>query len=159
MVPGSACVHLEQNRKLNAISPFAASPTRITSYNVCYTKLLRSMISAMVSMSGIQQRLDLLADNMANLNTVGFKRKEATFEDTLTRVQQQAKGMELPGRVSPRGFNLGFGSMMAGAEVNFEQGSIKQTDIPTDLAIEGNALFSVMTAGNIKAYTRRNNFV
>jgi len=118
-----------------------------------------SMISAMVSMSGIQQRLDLLADNMANLNTVGFKRKEATFEDTLTRVQQQAKGMELPGRVSPSGFNLGFGSMMAGAEVNFEQGPIKQTDIPTDLAIEGNALFSVMTAGNIKAYTRAGNFM
>lgn len=118
-----------------------------------------SMISAMVSMGGIQQRLDLLADNMANLNTVGFKRKEATFEDTLTRVQQQEKGMALPGRVSPLGFNQGFGSIMAGAKVNFEQGPIKQTDVPTDLAIEGDALFSVMTPGNIKAYTRAGNFM
>lgn len=118
-----------------------------------------SMISAMVSMSGIQQRLDLLADNMANINTVGYKRKEAVFEDTLTRVQQQAQGMKLPGRVSPSGFNLGFGSAMAGAAVNFEQGPIKLTDRPTDLAIEGNALFSVMTAGNTKAYTRAGNFM
>ncbi|MGG6312625.1 flagellar hook-basal body protein [Paenibacillus macerans] len=117
-----------------------------------------SVISAMVSMSGIQQRLDLLADNIANVDTVGYKRKEANFEDTLTRVQQQTSDLNLPGRASPSGFNLGFGSRMSNVTVNYVQGSIKETGNPTDLAIEGNALFSVLTPDGVVAYTRAGDF-
>lgn len=116
-----------------------------------------SMISAMVSMSGIQQRLDLLSDNIANMDTTGYKRKEASFEDTLTRVQKQTSKMELTGRATPSGFDLGFGSRMTSITSNFTQGSIKITDNPTDLAIEGNALFAVLTE-NGKAYTRAGDF-
>lgn len=117
-----------------------------------------SMISAMVSMGGIQQRLDMISDNIANLDTVGYKRKEATFEDTLTAVQQQISDLKLPGRVTPLGFNLGFGSNMAGVSINFERGSIKETGNSTDLAIEGNALFTVLTPEGEKAYTRAGDF-
>lgn len=118
-----------------------------------------SMISAMVSMSGIQQRLDLLADNIANVNTVGYKRKEASFEDTLTQVQQQIpKFNNLSGRATPSGFNLGFGSRLSHVALNFQQGSIKETGNTTDLAIEGNALFSVLTPDGVKAYTRAGDF-
>ncbi|MEF2968044.1 flagellar hook-basal body protein [Paenibacillus sp. M1] len=116
-----------------------------------------SMISAMVSMSGIQQRLDLLADNIANINTTGYKRKEASFEDTLTRVKEQTSKMNLEGRATPSGFNLGFGSRMTSISNNFIQGSIKETGNPTDLAIEGNALFAVLTESG-KAYTRAGDF-
>ncbi|MGZ7446164.1 flagellar hook-basal body protein [Paenibacillus sp. TH7-28] len=118
-----------------------------------------SMISAMVSMGGIQQRLDLLADNIANVNTVGYKRKEASFEDTLTEVQQQIpKFNNLSGRATPSGFNLGFGSRLSHVALNFQQGSIKETGNTTDLAIEGNALFSVLTPDGVKAYTRAGDF-
>lgn len=117
-----------------------------------------TMISAMVSMSGIQQRLDLLADNLANSATVGYKRKEATFEDTLTQVQQQISDLNLPGRATPSGFTLGFGSRMSEVAVNFAQGSLKETGNPTDLAIEGNALFSVLTPDGVVAYTRAGDF-
>ncbi|GIP51571.1 MULTISPECIES: flagellar hook-basal body protein [Paenibacillus] len=116
-----------------------------------------SMISAMVSMNGIQQRLDLLSDNIANMDTTGYKRKEASFEDTLTRVQKQTSKMELTGRATPSGFDLGFGSRMTSITSNFTQGSIKLTDNPTDLAIEGNALFAVLTESG-KAYTRAGDF-
>lgn len=117
-----------------------------------------TIISAMVSMSGIQQRLDLLADNIANVDTVGYKRKQSNFEDTLTRVQQQTSDLNLPGRASPSGFNLGFGSRMSQVTVNYTQGSIKETGNPTDLAIEGDAMFSVLTPDGVVAYTRGGDF-
>ncbi|GJM82983.1 hypothetical protein HMSSN139_54790 [Paenibacillus sp. HMSSN-139] len=117
-----------------------------------------TIISAMVSMSGIQQRLDLLADNIANVDTAGYKRKQANFEDTLTRVQQQTSDLNLPGRATPSGFNLGFGSRMSQVTVNYTQGPIKETGNPTDLAIEGNAMFSVLTPDGVVAYTRGGDF-
>lgn len=118
-----------------------------------------SMISAMVSMSGIQQRLDLLADNIANMDNTGYKRKEASFEDTLTRIQQQTSKMKLSGRATPSGFDMGFGSRMSSITSNLSQGSIKETDNPTDLAIEGNALFVVRDPkSNNTAYTRAGDF-
>lgn len=117
-----------------------------------------TVISAMVSMSGIQQRLDLLADNIANANTVGYKRKEANFEDTLTRVQNQTSDLNLPGRATPSGFTLGFGSRMSQVTVNYAQGSIQETGKMTDLAIQGNAMFSVLTPEGIVAYTRGGDF-
>ncbi|WP_339817988.1 flagellar hook-basal body protein [Paenibacillus sp. FSL R7-0216] len=117
-----------------------------------------TIISAMVSMSGIQQRLDLLADNIANVDTAGYKQKQANFEDTLTRVQQQTSDLNLPGRATPSGFTLGFGSRMSQVTVNYTQGSIKETGNPTDLAIEGNAMFSVLTPDGVVAYTRGGDF-
>lgn len=117
-----------------------------------------SMISAMVSMSGVQKRLDLLSENIANMDNVGYKRKEASFEDTLTRVKQQTSEMQLTGRSTPSGFNYGLGSKMSAIATNFSQGSIKETGSDTDLAVEGNALFAVQTAGNVKAYTRAGDF-
>lgn len=117
-----------------------------------------SVIGAMVTMSGIQQRLDLLADNIANVNTVGYKRKEASFEDTLTQVQQHTSDLSLPGRATPSGFNLGFGSRMTPVNLNFVQGSFKETGNSTDLAIEGNALFSALAPDGTVVYTRAGDF-
>ncbi|WP_055106092.1 flagellar hook-basal body protein [Paenibacillus ihumii] len=117
-----------------------------------------SMISAMVSMNGIQQRLDLLADNMANVNTVGYKRKEAAFQDTLNSVMQQSSDFQLAGRATPLGIGMGFGSRMSELAVNFKQGTMKETGNMTDLAIEGNAMFQVLTQDGEVGYTRAGNF-
>ncbi|GGA43958.1 flagellar hook-basal body protein [Paenibacillus physcomitrellae] len=118
-----------------------------------------SMISSMVSLGSLQQRLDLLADNIANLNTNGYKSKDASFVDTLTRVQQQAKDMtQLTGRSTPSGYNLGFGAKMSGLSLDFTQGEIKDTGLPTDLAIQGNALFRVRAADGSDAWTRVGDF-
>lgn len=102
-----------------------------------------SMINSMVSMSGIQQKLDILANNMANLNTAGFKRKEATFEDILTNIKQQPQGFQKEGRLSPLGFNQGWGAKLSQVTTNFSQGTLRNTGLPTDLAIEGDGLFRV----------------
>ncbi|RAV03128.1 flagellar hook-basal body protein [Paenibacillus sp. YN15] len=102
-----------------------------------------SMINAMVSMNSMQQKLDILANNMANLNTTGFKRKEATFEDVLNNIKEQPQSFRKEGRLTPLGFNQGWGTKLSQVSVNFQQGTFKDTGISTDLAIEGDGLFKV----------------
>lgn len=102
-----------------------------------------SMINSMVSMQAIQQKLDVLGNNMANLNTNGFKRKEASFEDILTNIKQQPRGFQQDGRLSPLGFNQGWGAKLSQVQLNFSQGTLSNTGNPTDLAIEGDGLFEI----------------
>jgi flagellar basal-body rod protein FlgG len=102
-----------------------------------------SMINSMVSMNGLQQKLDIMANNMANINTTGYKRKEATFEDILTNLRQQPQGFQREGRLSPLGFTQGWGAKLSQVTTNFAQGAMKDTGNSTDLAIEGNGLFKV----------------
>ncbi|MBM7566506.1 flagellar hook-basal body protein [Paenibacillus sacheonensis] len=118
-----------------------------------------STISAMASMSGLQQKLDMLADNIANVNTVGYKRKVGTFEDLLTTLKEQPEAFNQPGRLTPMGFNQGWGSRLTMVQPDFSQGPLQQTDQPNDVAIEGNALFqvSVDDAGHT-GYTRGGSF-
>ncbi|MGQ8873559.1 flagellar hook-basal body protein [Paenibacillus sp. TSA_86.1] len=116
-----------------------------------------SMISAKVSMTAIQQRLDVIADNIANVNTAGYKSKQASFEDALTRVQQQDDKYKQDGRSTPMGYNLGFGTRLVNLTRDMSQGSMKETGNPTDLAIEGNAMFAVQANGQ-KLWTRQGAF-
>jgi flagellar basal-body rod protein FlgG len=116
-----------------------------------------SMISAAVSMNSMQSRLDLIADNIANMDTNGYKRKENSFEDVLTRVQEHSKDFRSSVRATPLGYNLGYGVKLASVSTNMEQGTLQNTGVPTDLAIEGNGLFAVESNGTI-AYTREGAF-
>lgn len=116
-----------------------------------------SQISAAVSMSSLQQRLDIIASNVANLSTEGYKSKEGAFEDVLTRVQQQSADYNQPGRATPLGFNIGFGVRLSQISNNWEEGPLKETGNPTDLAIQGNGLFGVQVNGNT-VYTRQGDF-
>ncbi|MGG4216706.1 flagellar hook-basal body protein [Paenibacillus jamilae] len=116
-----------------------------------------SMIGAMVSMASVQQRLDLIADNIANVNTVGYKSKQGSFEDVLANVQQQPSTYLQNGRAMPLGYNLGYGVKTTAVMKNMEQGPLKETGLPTDLAIQGNALFEVQGNGQ-KAWTRDGSF-
>jgi len=115
------------------------------------------MISAKVSMTAIQQRLDVISDNIANVNTAGYKSKQAAFEDVLTRVQQQPDKYKLDGRSTPMGYNLGFGARLTSVTKDMSQGTLNETGSPTDLAIEGNAMFAVEANGE-KMWTRQGAF-
>lgn len=113
----------------------------------------------MVSLGGTQQRLDLLADNLANSNTVGYKSKQATFEETLTAVKKQGEKFKLDGRATALGYQMGFGSKLAQISMNSKQGNLVSTGNSSDLAIEGNALFKVrLSANGPVAYTRGGDF-
>lgn len=120
-----------------------------------------SMISAAASMGSLQQKLDILADNIANLNTSGYKRKDAVFEDILTSVQPHKDDFLLPGRRSPLGFTQGWGARIVSQTLDLTQGPLQQTNSSTDVAIEGNALFE-LRAGNAlngdRVFTRQGAF-
>jgi len=104
-----------------------------------------SMINASVSMNALMRKLDILSNNMANMNTDGFKKQEASFEDLLTIVKQQHPKQQLPGRISPAGtgITIGSGARLSQVQLNMSQGTLRSTDQPFDLAIEGDALFEI----------------
>lgn len=103
-----------------------------------------SMINAYVSMQAMQQKLDVLAHNISNLNTTGYKRREASFQDILTNVYQQPGGFQQAGRLTPLGLPQGWGAKLGQIELRMDQGSLMATDNPLDLALEGDGLFEVM---------------
>ncbi|BBI36200.1 flagellar hook-basal body protein [Cohnella abietis] len=120
-----------------------------------------SMITASVSMGALQQKLDMLADNIANSNTVGYKRKTAVFEDIMTSLNPHIEDFNQPGRRTPLGFTQGWGARLASMQTDMSQGSLLETGNMTDVAIEGNGLFEVRTAGDIngpRAFTRHGPF-
>jgi flagellar basal-body rod protein FlgG len=120
-----------------------------------------SMITASSSMGALQQKLDILADNIANSNTVGYKRKTAVFEDVLTSINPQVEDFNQPGRRTPLGFTQGWGTRLMSLQTDMSQGVLQQTGNVTDVAIEGNGLFEVRTDGDIngaRAFTRHGPF-
>lgn len=117
-----------------------------------------SMIKALNSMNSYQMKLDTIADNVANSNTVGYKKKSTVFEDLLTNTKNQPESFGLDGRRSPLGFNQGWGSRVTGISTDFSQGTFNETGVLTDLAIEGNALFEVQVDEGTTAYTRDGSF-
>jgi len=120
-----------------------------------------SMISAAASMGAMQRKLDMLAENIANLNTSGYKRKNAVFEDILTNIQPQERDFDLPGRQSPLGFTQGWGARVVAQTLDLTQGPLQQTGNSTDVAIEGNALFEVRVGAALnseRAFTRQGAF-
>jgi len=117
------------------------------------------MINAMVSMNALQQKLDVMADNIANVNTVGYKKKEVTFEDLLTNLKNQPETFNQPGRRTALDFNQGWGTKLSVIQPNLSQGPLKGTENLTDIAIEGSAMFEVtIDDANTSAYTRNGAF-
>jgi len=118
-----------------------------------------SMINAMSSIHAYQQKIDTISDNVANMNTVGYKKKSTVFQDLLTNAKQQPSSFALEGRLSPINYNQGWGSRVSGVLTDFTQGVLSESRMPTDMAIEGNALFEVIVnAEGQRAYTRDGSF-
>lgn len=107
-----------------------------------------SMIIAAVGMRTSQQALEVAAHNIANADTVGFKRREASFEDVLAQVYRQPPGFRLPGRLTPLGLPYGWGANVHQLALDFRQGPIEETGRELDFALEGDGLFEILVAGS-----------
>lgn len=125
-----------------------------------------SMISSMVTMRSLQQKLDVLSNNVAHFDTAGYKRKDVTFEDVLTNVKQQPESFRKEGRLTPLGLTQGWGVRLGQVKVDLSQGPLSESGVSTDLAIEGQAVFAVLNSvtgpdGNPameEVYTREGSF-
>ncbi len=119
--------------------------------------MIRSLWTAATGMSAQQLNMDVIAHNLANSNTTGFKQSRANFEDLMyqTIVPPGANGGE--DNILPVGIQVGMGSKTASVQKNFVQGNFVETGNKLDLAIEGNGFFTVLRNGE-EVYTRSGSF-
>jgi flagellar basal-body rod protein FlgG len=100
------------------------------------------MISA-VSMQAQQRKLDIIANNVANVDTPGYKKKDASFIDILTSMRDQEPSFVQGGRLTPGGFTIGAGSRLGLLQTDLSQGTLKSTGNQLDMALQGDAVFEV----------------
>lgn len=100
-----------------------------------------SMISAMVSMQSLQQKLNIQSHNVANINTTGYKKLETSFQDLLSTRVNQVDEINLEGRKSSLGVQEGVGIRMSNPYLTTDQGTMTNTAISTDVAIDGDGFF------------------
>uniref|UniRef100_A0A7C5Z993 Flagellar hook protein FlgE n=1 Tax=Caldicellulosiruptor owensensis TaxID=55205 RepID=A0A7C5Z993_9FIRM len=121
--------------------------------------MMRSMFSSISALRAHQTRMDVIGDNIANVNTVGFKSSRATFASVFASVLKSASA---PNTASGRGgsnpMQIGLGVSIASVDMNMTRGNLQRTDDPTDLAIEGDGFFVVGGDGKAPRYTRAGNF-
>ncbi len=118
--------------------------------------MLRSMFSAISGLRAHQTKLDVTGNNIANVNTVGFKSSQTVFEDTLSQVIRNGSAPTADtGGTNPA--QVGLGVKVAGITTNFGQGSTQNTGRSTDFMISGDGFF-VTRAGNENLYTRAGSF-
>jgi len=99
-------------------------------------------------------KLQAIANNLANANTVGFKRDRAVFEDLFYQVERQPGAQTADGATSPTGVQLGNGTRLVGTQKVFTNGSLQTTGQQWDLAIEGQGFLQVELPDGSIAYTR-----
>ncbi|MCC6907336.1 MAG: flagellar basal-body rod protein FlgG [Phycisphaerales bacterium] len=99
--------------------------------------------SAATGLTALNTELDVIANNLANLNTTGFKASRANFQDLLYIEKKQAGVENLNGDQRPIGLYVGLGTQVSGTQKNFELGPAEQTGRELDLLIEGAGFFQV----------------
>jgi len=109
-------------------------------------------------MAAQQTRSEVIANNLANVNTTGFKRSRAHFEDLLYQTVQGATVVGAPDANTLPAIQVGRGTRLAGVQRVHQQGPMEQTERPLDVAIEGEGFFQVQLPNGNVGYTRDGSF-
>jgi len=105
-----------------------------------------------------QTRMSVISNNLANVNTTGFKQSRAAFEDLLYQNVRQAGGQSSQDTILPSGLMLGTGVRTVATEKIFSQGNLVQTENALDVAIQGQGFFQVLRPDGGLGYSRAGNF-
>jgi flagellar basal-body rod protein FlgG len=119
--------------------------------------MIRALWSAATGMQGQQLQLDVIANNLANVNTPGFKKSRVEFEDLFYQNLKLPGALTAEGTLTPVGMQVGLGVRPVAIVKLFTQGEYQLTNQELDLAIEGRGFFKV-TLGGEEYYTRAGNF-
>src|SRR5699024_3093371 len=104
--------------------------------------MLRSMYAGISGMKGFQTKLDVVGNNIANVNTSGFKKGRVTFQDMMSQTTSGAQGpTDTRGGTNPA--QVGLGSQLGTIDNIHTQGFRQTTENPLDLALEGDGMFMV----------------
>lgn len=120
--------------------------------------MIRALHTAATGMDAQQQRIDVISNNLANVNTTGFKKQRADFQDLLYQQVRAPGTTAAQGTFVPSGLQVGTGVRTAATHRSFSTGDLQQTGNQLDLAIEGNGFFQVTLPGGEVAFTRAGNF-
>lgn len=120
--------------------------------------MMQSLAVVRTGLEGEQAKMDVISNNLANINTTGFKRTRAVFADLLYQNPTQAGGFTSQATNYPSGLQQGTGASVVATEPLVTQGSLEQTGNALDLAINGQGYFQVLQPSGQLAYTRDGSF-
>jgi flagellar basal-body rod protein FlgG len=120
--------------------------------------MMRALFTAATGMMAQQLNMDVISNNLANVNTVGFKDQRADFQDLLYQEIQPAGAEVAQGAQAPTGLQVGLGVRPASTETMFEEGQLQNTGNPYDVAITGSGFFQVLLPDGTTGYTRDGSF-
>jgi flagellar basal-body rod protein FlgG len=120
--------------------------------------MLRSLYTAATGMDAQQTKLDIIAHNLANASTTGFKKMRADFQDLLSETIRSSSPTSAQGGSQPTALQVGLGVRTASSSRSFAQGDMIQTKNPLDVAIGGSGFFRIQRANGDLAYTRDGSF-
>jgi flagellar basal-body rod protein FlgG len=116
--------------------------------------MIRSLWISKTGLDAQQIQMDVIANNLANVSTNGFKRARAVFEDLLYQTLRQPGAQSSQQTQLPSGLQLGTGVRPVATERIFTQGNLQQTGNSRDVAIQGSGFFQVLLPDGTTAYTR-----
>ncbi len=118
----------------------------------------RSMFIAATGMEAQRLNIDVISNNLANVNTTGFKRSRADFQELMYQGLKSAGASSADGVTLPTGIQVGLGVKPAAVQKMFKQGDFVSTENPLDLVVEGKGFFQILTPEGEVAYTRAGAF-
>ncbi len=116
--------------------------------------MLRALYSAAAGMESQQMNLDVISNNLANVNTTGYKKSKIEFQELLYQTTRAAGADQGGGNLLPSGIQVGEGSRPVATSKIFTTGDLTQTGEPLDVAIQGEGFFEVQMPDGTLAYTR-----
>jgi len=119
---------------------------------------VQTLYTAATGMESLQTKLDVIANNLANVNTTAFKRDRANFEDLFYRHETFPGAQDQNQNYTAVGTQIGLGARVQSTQTSFEQGAFQETGGPLDVAIEGQGFFQVADPNGLTYYTRAGNF-
>jgi len=120
--------------------------------------MVRSLWTAASGMIGQQASIDTISNNLANVNTPGFKKQRAEFEDLVYQTVRVAGTPATEDTVVPVPVQMGHGARLAATERSFQQGALQNTENISDVAIQGDGFFRIQNYDGTYAYTRDGSF-
>ncbi|MBN4077839.1 flagellar basal-body rod protein FlgG [Nitrospina gracilis] len=120
--------------------------------------MIRSLYTAATGMNAQDTNVSVIANNLANVNTIGFKRSRPEFQDLLYQNLRLVGTLSPNGQQVPTGAQLGMGTKTAAIQKIFLQGDFSQTQNPLDIAIQGKGFFQITQPDGTTAFTRAGSF-
>jgi len=119
---------------------------------------MRALWIAKTGLDAQQTKMSVVSNNLANVNTTGFKRDRAVFQDLLYQTVRQPGAQSSEDTQLPSGLLIGTGVRTAATEKLFTQGNMSQTENPLDIAIAGRGFFEILMPDGSVSYTRDGSF-